>query len=39
MDETYDECYETSHYTDQCCDLCPHRFDCSGWENDEEDED
>ncbi len=32
-------CYETGEYTDECvCEICDHRFDCSGYEGDDWDE-
>lgn len=29
----YDDCWNTGDYEDQYCPLCPHRFDCSGYED------
>lgn len=33
---SYDACYETGIYIDQNCSFCPHRHDCSGFEDDEQ---
>lgn len=31
-------CWETGHYTDQICEFCDHKEECSGYEgNDDED--
>lgn len=27
-----EECFTTGNYEDQECELCPHRGECSGWE-------
>ena len=29
----YDNCYETGNYEDQYCELCPHKSECSGYED------
>lgn len=34
-DDEYDYCYETGNYSDQICEICPHRFECSGYEDDD----
>ena len=35
----YDKCWETGEYTDNCtCELCPHKNECSGYENHDEDD-
>lgn len=34
MDE-YDYCYRTGNYTDQYCGICPHRYECSGYEEED----
>ena len=36
MNENYDYCYATGAYEDQCCEMCPHKFDCSGYEDDDD---
>lgn len=28
----YEECFTTGNYEDQECNFCPHRGECSGWE-------
>lgn len=28
----YEECFTTGNYDDQECEFCPHRGECSGWE-------
>lgn len=28
----YEECFTTGEYEDQECEFCPHRGECSGWE-------
>lgn len=30
--DEYDECWNTGNYTDQICDLCPYRHDCSAYD-------
>ena len=34
-DEDYDICYEYGEYTDQDCSNCPHKEECSGFDEDE----
>jgi hypothetical protein len=35
-----DICYATGNYTDDCvCEICDHRFECSGYNDDDEDDD
>ena len=29
----YDICWETGQYSDQICELCPYKSECSGYEN------
>lgn len=36
--DEYDKCYETGEYEDQYCQECPHRYECSGSEIDEEED-
>lgn len=32
-------CYQTGNYTDECCcELCDHKYDCSGYDDDDEDD-
>ena len=32
-----EKCWETGNYTDDCnCNLCPHKDECSGYDNKEE---
>lgn len=31
----YEECFNTGNYDDQDCHFCPHRGECSGYEEDE----
>ena len=31
----YEECFTTGNYDDQDCHFCPHRGECSGYEEDE----
>lgn len=34
-----DICYATGNYTDDCvCEICDHRFECSGYNDDEDDD-
>ena len=34
-----DKCYQTGNYTDECCcELCDHKYDCSGYDDDDEDD-
>lgn len=35
--DDYDACYATGIYEDYECSLCPHRYDCSGYEDHDED--
>lgn len=28
----YEHCYETGEYTDEFCELCPHKHECSSYE-------
>lgn len=37
--EDYEACWYDGDYTDQDCNFCPYRFDCSGYKEDDEDED
>ena len=39
--EQTEHCWETGEYTDKCdCEMCEHKFECSGYEGDDwEDED
>ncbi len=38
MDAT-DHCWETGTYTDECiCETCEHRHECSGFDDDNEDD-
>lgn len=32
----YDACWEYGGYIDQNCELCPHNFECSGYEGEDE---
>ena len=32
----YDVCYETGVYSDQICEFCPYKNECSGYEGDDE---
>ena len=35
-----ENCWATGEYTDECdCEMCEHRFECSGYEGDDDDED
>lgn len=34
ISDNYDYCYETGNYEDECCELCPHKSDCSGYTGD-----
>ena len=35
-----DLCYETGEYTDDCeCMFCEHKYECSGYNDDDEDDD
>ena len=32
-----DNCWNTGNYTDDCdCELCSHKYECSGYEGEEE---
>ena len=33
-EDMYDYCYRTGDYEDQFCELCPHKYECSGYEGD-----
>lgn len=34
-----ERCWETGEYTDDCiCEFCSHKNECSGYENQDEDE-
>ncbi len=35
--EDYERCWETGEYTDEFCELCPHKYECSG-SNEDDDE-
>ena len=39
ISENYELCWNTGHYSDQSCSLCPHQFECSGSELDDDDDD
>ena len=34
--EEFEYCWQTGDYTDQICELCPHREECSAGGNDED---
>lgn len=34
----YDVCYETGTYNDQICEFCPHKHECSGYEDEDDEE-
>lgn len=35
-----DLCWQTGHYSDDCdCELCDHKNECSGYDNNDEDDD
>lgn len=35
--EATERCWETGEYTDDCiCELCNHKFECSGYEEDDD---
>lgn len=34
-DREYDRCYIAGQYDGQYCPLCPHRFNCSGYEEED----
>lgn len=38
VNDRYDQCYQTGNYTDQDCENCPHKYDCSGYEGDDNNE-
>lgn len=31
-DDDFEFCYQTGLYEDYICELCPHNFECSGYE-------
>ena len=36
--EQTEYCWETGEYTDECdCEMCEHKFECSGYESDDDD--
>lgn len=37
MDE-YEQCWETTNYTGQDCYFCDHKYECSGFCDEEDDE-
>lgn len=39
MEDCFDACYHTGIYEDYECELCPYKFECSGYNGDEDDED
>ena len=32
----YEKCYETGEYDGEDCESCPHKFECSGYEDEDE---
>jgi len=34
----FDACYITGNYNDLPCEICPHRSDCSGYEEDDDED-
>ena len=38
MIEDYEWCWNLGAYTGQECELCPHRNECSGYEDDKDEE-
>ena len=32
----YEKCYETGEYDGEYCEMCPHKFECSGYEDEDE---
>lgn len=40
MSNSSDLCWLTGVYTDDCiCDFCDHRFECSGYDSSDDDDD
>lgn len=39
MVEQYEFCWQTGAYMDLACELCPHRGECSGAEDDNDEDD
>ena len=35
----YDTCWESGGYIDQNCELCPYRYECLGYEGEDDDYD
>ena len=36
-DHEYDSCWLTGNYDGQYCELCPHKGECSGYEDEDDD--
>lgn len=37
--EPEEYCWKTGHYLTSCdCDMCDHKYDCSGYEGEDDDE-
>ena len=36
-DREYETCWLTGNYIDQDCELCPHKGECSGYDDEDED--
>lgn len=38
MMDLNEKCWETGYYSDECiCELCDHRYECSGYDSSEDD--
>ena len=35
-EQQYDNCYDTGIYEDYNCEGCPHKYECSGYEGDDD---